>query len=83
MPVLFKLYSYVIYFSALDANEPAHVHIGIKRPKKNDTKIWVGGGVRLAHNKGGIPDKDLHKLLLLIKMNEQRIIKAWQDFFAD
>ena len=43
MPQVFKIGAYWIYFW-LDENmpmEPIHVHVSMKKPFKNATKIWI------------------------------------------
>ena len=43
MPQVFKIGAYWIYFW-LDENtplEPIHVHVAMKKPVKNATKIWI------------------------------------------
>lgn len=81
MPTLFKFLGYYIYFWSGDHHEPPHVHVGQGKPSENDTKIWVGDTVSLAHNKGHIPNKDLLPILRMIAQNRKRILKAWKQHF--
>lgn len=82
LPTLFKFLGYYIYFWSGDGREPVHVHVGKGAPSENDTKIWVGEKVKLAHNKGKIPDRDLLKILRLVAQNKERIRKAWEIHFG-
>ncbi len=82
LPTLFKLWGYLIYFWSNEGQEPIHVHIAKGTPKHNDTKVWVGPIVRLAHNKGDIPAKDLRRLLRFIAQNKEEIAEEWNRHFS-
>ena len=43
MPQVFKLGAYTVFFwsNENDPLEPVHVHVGIGKPRKDATKIWI------------------------------------------
>lgn len=41
MPSLFRLGPYIIFFWTGENGEPVHVHIAVKRPTAEATKIWL------------------------------------------
>lgn len=71
MPSLFRFGPYLLYFWTGENGEPVHVHVSVKRPTKDATKIWLtkSGGCVLAHNKSGIPDRDLRDIMQLVAAN--------------
>lgn len=48
-----------------------HAHVAVKRPTRDATKIWLtrSGGLKLAHNKGGIPNRDLRDIMRFVAAN--------------
>ena len=60
------------------------MHIGIKKPSPNATKIWLTskGGCIVAHNKSKIPQYDLNELLDIISLNYFNICKSWKKVFS-
>lgn len=52
MPNLFAFGPYIIFFWTVEQGEPVHVHVAVKRPSKDATKIWLtaNGGCIVAHN---------------------------------
>ena len=83
MPKILSYGMYIIYFWSNEKGEPIHVHIGIKRPAENDTKLWLlrTGDTVLVHNNNNIPSKELKKLQELIKTNKKKIISEWSARF--
>lgn len=41
MPSLFRLGPYIIFFWTGENGEPVHVHVAVKRPTAEATKIWL------------------------------------------
>ena len=74
MPVYLRTNGYKIYFWSNEKGEPIHFHITKGNPDDNDTKIWVlsNGSLKIAHNKGRIPENDL-----------ARIFSAIQNYYFD
>ena len=54
MPRVLEFGKYIIFFWIGEDGKPVHVHVSVKRPMDNSTKIWLtrNGGCLLAHNKG-------------------------------
>lgn len=75
MPSLFRLGPYIIFFWTGENGEPVHVHIAVKRPTAEATKIWLtrSGGCKLAHNKGDIPARDLRDIMQFVSSNHALI----------
>lgn len=83
MPKVFEFGPYVIYFWVGENGEPVHVHVAVKRPTENATKIWLtsSGGCLIAHNKSNIPSKDLADICELVSLNHDYICKKWRAVF--
>lgn len=85
MPKIMQIGRYVLFFWAGEDGEPIHVHVAVKRPAEDSTKIWLlkNGGVMMANNNSGIPDKDLRKLQKFVALNHSRICEAWRNTFSE
>ena len=85
MPSLFRIGPYTLYFWTGENGEPVHVHVAIKRPTKDATKIWLtaSGGCTIAHNKGGIPPKDLRDVMQFIAINHAYICSRWHETMGE
>ena len=85
MPRLYLFGQYVIFFGVGENGEPVHVHISVKRPAKDSTKIWLtrSGGCLVANNRSGIPERDLRDLREFITYNHADICKRWTDTFGE
>ena len=83
MPKILEIGSYIIYFWSEENGEPIHVHVSVKRPEKNSTKLWVlrNGETVVAYNRNGISQKELKKIQENIKINVEVIIAAWCKHF--
>ncbi len=81
MPSLFRFGPYVLFFWTGENNEPVHVHISIKRPAKDATKIWLtrSGGCLVANNKSKIPERDLKDLQQFVAANHEYICEQWRQ----
>lgn len=85
MPSLFRIGPYVLFFWTGENGEPVHIHVSVKRPTKDATKIWLtaSGGCKLAHNKGDIPSRDLRDIMQFVSANHQLICKKWFETMGE
>ncbi len=85
MPKLYLFGSYIIFFWVGENGEPVHVHVSVKRPSKDSTKIWLtrAGGCLIANNRSDIPERDLQDLREFITYNHADICKRWVDTFGE
>jgi len=83
MPKILEFGQYVIFFWSAENGEPVHVHIAVRRPTENATKVWLtsAGGALLANNNSRITRHDLNDLMELIVLNHRYICSAWSDTF--
>ncbi len=85
MPSIIKLFGYNIYFWSNEGKpiEPVHVHIS-EIPTKNATKVWIlsDGSPKLDNNNSNIKKKDLKRILDLINIFSDDIIKKWEEYFG-
>lgn len=81
MPSLFRIGPYVLFFWTGESGEPVHIHVAIKKPSRNATKIWLtrSGGCVLAHNQSGIPARDLRDIEQFVSANHDYICKRWTE----
>lgn len=85
MPKVLEFGAYILFFWVGENGEPVHVHIAVRRPTENATKIWLtaSGGCLVAHNRSQIPQKDLADLLELISLNHSYICDRWRETFQN
>ncbi|NMV52793.1 DUF4160 domain-containing protein [Lactobacillus reuteri] len=50
MPNLINFLGYCIYFWSNEGNEPAHVHVAVKRPSPVSAKFWLWSPVNKIDN---------------------------------
>lgn len=83
MPKVLEFGQYIIFFWVGENGEPVHVHVAVKRPSENATKIWLtsSGGCLVAHNRSKIPAKDLENIKQLIMLNHGYICEKWKRLF--
>lgn len=83
MPRVLEFGKYIIFFWIGEDGEPVHVHVSVKRPSDNSTKIWLtrNGGCKLALNKGQIPPKDLRDIMDVVTFNHGLICNEWRKRF--
>lgn len=83
MPRVLEFGKYIIFFWMGEDGKPVHVHVSVKRPMDNSTKIWLtrNGGCLLAHNKGQIPPKDLRDIMDVVTFNHKLICDEWRKRF--
>ena len=85
MPQFIRAAGYKIYFWSNESGEPIHFHATKGDPDKNDTKVWVlqNGSLKLAHNKGRIPEKDLSRIFSAMQFYYLEFIEFWQSYFGE
>lgn len=85
MPKVLEFGPYILFFWVGENGEPVHIHVALKRPAENATKIWLtsSGGCFLAHNRSKIPERDLADILELVSLNHSYICRKWQEVFQD
>ena len=86
VPEIFRLFGYHVYFCLNEGNplEPVHVHVS-KRIHQNATKIWFmqDGTCALAHNQDRIPSKDLGRIMKVLEVYRDDIVKEWKSRFGE
>ncbi len=82
MPEFLRAAGYKIYFWSNESDEPVHFHVTKGNPSKNDTKIWVlsTGSLRLANNKGRIPEKDLSRIFSAMQIYYFDFLDFWKNY---
>ena len=85
MPQFIRAAGYKIYFWSNETGEPIHFHATKGDPDKNDTKIWVlqNGSLKLAHNKGRIPEKDLSRIFSAMQFYYLDFSEFWKSYFGE
>ena len=78
MPTVFRDGPYRFFFFSADGHEPPHVHI---ERDQNVAKFWLDP-VRLAES-GGFGAHELRILETRVRDQRERLLKAWDEFFAD
>ena len=83
MPQFIRAAGFKIYFWSNETNEPIHFHATKSDPSENDTKVWLlkNGSLRLAHNKGHIPEKDLSKIFSIMQTYYSEYVQFWKTYF--
>jgi hypothetical protein len=84
MPKLFMVGPYVIYFWSGEAGEPVHVHVSVKRPVPDATKIWLtaDGGCLVANDDGQLSGRDLADIQQFVAANHAYICEQWAQRFG-
>ena len=85
MPQFIRTAGYKIYFWSNEKDEPIHFHATKGNPDKDDTKFWLlpNGAIKLAHNKGRIPEKDLSKIMAAMQFYYLDFINFWKQYFGE
>jgi len=85
MPQFIRTAGYKIYFWSNEKDEPIHFHATKGNPDKDDTKFWIlpNGAIKLAHNKGRIPEKDLSKIIAAMQFYYFDFITFWKKYFGE
>ena len=76
MPTVLRLGPYRFFFYAGDLDEPPHVHV-----ERDDcqAKFWLAP-VRFQRNKG-FKRAELKKIERLIELNQEGLMRDWDDYF--
>ncbi|WP_260241213.1 DUF4160 domain-containing protein [Limosilactobacillus reuteri] len=85
LPNLINFLSYCMYFWSNEGNEPAHIHVAVKRPSPVSVKFWLlqDGSVKLADNKLGLSKKEIKRLKKFLVVNYDDLLSAWKDYFEE
>lgn len=85
MPQFIRVAGYKIYFWSNEKDEPIHFHATKGDPDKNDTKIWLlsNGSLKLSHNKGRIPEKDLSRIFSAMQVYYFDFITFWKNYMGE
>ena len=87
MPQIFRIGPYIVYFWSNESVplEPVHVHVALKKPSENATKIWItmAGKCLLCNNSSAIPSGDLKNIMRIIESRAGDVIGEWKDFFGE
>jgi hypothetical protein len=81
MPVVFRQagLSYFFFSNEGQPREPRHVHV---RGGGRDAKVWLEPDISLADSYG-FNSSELSTILRVIAANRDRLLRAWDDHFAD
>ena len=84
MPTFIKIKGYRIFFWSNENHEPIHFHVSQGNPMENSTKIWIlaDGRFEIAHNKSRIPNDDLGRILIAMRLYVDEYIKFWEDYMG-
>jgi Domain of unknown function (DUF4160) len=80
MPEVFRERGFRFFFYSNEGTprEPAHIHV---EKEELEAKFWVRPDVRLAYN-DGYDARTLRLLLAIVEANQDRIERAWNEFFG-
>ncbi len=78
MPTVLREGPYRFFFFSGDRIEPAHVHV---ERNGHRAKIWLDP-VRL-QDSGGFPRGELARIVMMVRENENVLLRSWDDYFAD
>jgi len=78
MPTVLRVGPYRLYFYSSDRGEPPHVHV--EREVKQ-AKFWLRP-VRLQES-GGFSRTEINRLQALVEDRQQRLLRAWDEFFGN
>ena len=77
-PTVLRSGPYRLFFFSNEGTEPPHVHIQRERML---AKFWLAP-VLLARSTGFAP-QELRRIERLVVENEQSLLEAWNEYFAD
>ena len=71
------------HFWVAENGKPVHVHVAVKTPTKDATKLWLtrSGGCVVAHNAGRISQRDLSDIMEFVSLNHAEICAKWSERF--
>ncbi len=76
MPTILRSGPYRVYFYSHEPGEPPHVHVD---REELSAKFWLKS-VSVAAN-FGYSARELNTIEQLIAQNQQRLLRAWNEFF--
>ncbi|MBP5520259.1 MAG: hypothetical protein J6X84_06750 [Treponema sp.] len=81
MILYLSILGYKIYISDSEIKEDVHFCITKEDPSKDDTKIWAlkNGSFQIAHNKGCVPEKDLHRIFVVMQTFYFDFLLFWRS----
>jgi len=80
-PTVYKEDRFIFYFFSYDvlADEPAHIHVGEKRPRaRGDAKIWLSP-VAVADS-GRFSRRDINQILAIVTAQREEMLEDWNDY---
>jgi len=80
-PTIYKEGRFVFYFYSYDVlvAEPAHVHVGERRPRRRgDAKIWLDP-IAVA-DAGRFSRRDIDQMLEIVAEQRQEMLEDWNDY---
>ncbi len=78
MPTVLRVGPYRFFFFAGDRLEPPHVHI---ERESDRAKVWLDP-VRL-QDSGGFRRTEINRIVDMVRENELRLLRAWNEYFTD
>jgi len=78
MPTALRSGPYRLFFYSSDGDEPPHVHV---ERDNSVAKVWLDP-VRLDWH-GGFRPTELNKILKIVADNREKLLEAWNGYFAD
>lgn len=77
-PTVMRSGPYRLFFFSNESGEPAHIHV---QRDRNLAKFWLGP-VGLARSTG-FPSHELRTIEAIVRENEERLLEAWREYFAE
>lgn len=80
-PTIHKEGRFVFYFFSYDvlADEPAHIHVGEKRPRaRGDAKIWLNP-VAVAET-GRFGRREIDQILAIVAEQRKEMLEEWYEY---
>lgn len=68
---------YKFRFYSSDINEPPHVHV---LRAENVAKIWMAS-FAVEYNYG-YNERELNRIIRITKVNQERLLEAWHEYFG-
>jgi len=77
-PTVLRSGPYRFFFFSNEGTEPAHIHV---QPEKMLAKFWLRPeGIARST---GFSARELRSIQSIVIANQQTLMEAWDDFFAD
>ncbi|KAA0227163.1 DUF4160 domain-containing protein [candidate division KSB1 bacterium] len=78
MPTVLRSGPYRLFFYAGDRDEAPHIHI---EREHRTAKFWLVP-VRL-HSSGGFARHEINAIQKLVEVNQEQLLRGWNDYFND